>query len=439
MRVAVIGNGYVGTVTAACLAWLGHRVVGLEAKPDLAAQLAAGQLRFYEPGLPQLLSETLKTRRLDFTADPKTALAGAEVVFVCVGTPPGPDNSPDMTQVGLAARAIADSMSQGTVVVMKSTVPVGTGERIRKLIEDHLPEPRSFSMVSNPEFLREGSAIRDFLYPDRIVVGGDRAGVKRLLELFNPLIDQSFPGGRRRNLPAVFSTDLRSAEMVKYAANAFLATKISFANEIAALCELLEADAREVLPAIGADDRIGAAFLNAGVGWGGSCFPKDTAALIDAGHKHGYTSRIVSAAVEVNEAQRTALVTKLHHELHGLSGKRVAILGLAFKPGTDDLRGAPALDLIEKLVASGAEVIACDPVVKQVPASAQVRIATDAYEASEGAAAVVLATEWPEFAELDFSAVADNMRGDLVLDGRNFLDPRRVSEAGLRLVGIGWA
>jgi nucleotide sugar dehydrogenase len=436
--VAVIGNGYVGTVTTSCLTWLGHRVTGLEMKAQLAEQLSAGQVHFHEPGLSSLLSEALATGRLDFTADPEAALEDAEIIFVCVGTPPGLDGSPDLTQVGLAARAIAGNLREGAVVVMKSTVPVGTGERVRELIEDNLETPIRFSVVSNPEFLREGSAIEDFLHPDRIVVGGDGDGVRKVLRLFQSVIDQSFPGGDDALRPDVFATDLRSAEMVKYAANAFLAAKISFANEIASLCEQLGADAREVLPAVGADARIGAAFLRAGIGWGGSCFPKDTAALVGMGETFGQTPRIVSAAIEVNEAQRKAVVDRLAHELRGLSGKRIAVLGLAFKPDTDDIRESPALDLINRLRAAGAEVRACDPVVKYVPDDGRLHVTPDPYDAAEDAHAVVLVTEWPQFADIDFELLGGRMSGDLILDGRNFLDPRQVAGSGLRLAGIGW-
>src|SRR3954470_22843311 len=290
-RIAVVGSGYVGTVTAACFAKLGHHVVGIDADSIRTDQLAAGQAPFYEPGLPELLTETVRSGRLRFTSDVAEGVEGAEVIFLCVGTPTGPDGQPDLSQVESAASALAPHQRDGTVIVNKSTVPVGCGNWVRTLLEDYLPRngAPAFAVVSNPEFLREGSAISDFLYPDRIVLGGrNKAAVDRVADLYQPVLRQSFDGGDPSRSPRLVTTDLPSAEMIKYAANAFLATKISFANEIANLCELVGADALEVLPAIGADSRIGSQFLNAGVGWGGSCFGKDVTALIATGLEHGY-------------------------------------------------------------------------------------------------------------------------------------------------------
>jgi len=298
---------------------------------------------------------------------------------------------------------------------------------------------QSFHVVSNPEFLREGSAIEDFLYPDRIVLGGVDGDVSRVAALYQPVLDQSFEGGRRGIRPELINTEIASAEMIKYAANAFLATKISFANEMARLCEFFGADAREVLPAIGADARIGASFLSPGVGWGGSCFGKDVAALIASGQEFGYTPPMLRATVEINETQRAHAVRKLQQELHVLKGRRIAVLGLTFKPGTDDLRDAPALDIVRRLISAGALVSAFDPVVKSLPNDFEaVRLTRDAYEAANRADAVLVATEWPEFRLLDPVELRRVMRGDLVVDGRNCLPEARFKGSGLRLVGFGW-
>jgi UDPglucose 6-dehydrogenase len=293
--------------------------------------------------------------------------------------------------------------------------------------------------VSNPEFLREGSALDDFLYPDRIVLGGEDAGIDQVAELYGPVLDQSFPGGRPAKLPRLIRADLTSAEMIKYAANAFLATKISFANEIANICELVGADGRQVLPAIGADSRIGEAFLSPGLGWGGSCFGKDLAALIGTGQEYGYSSNLLRSSVEVNELQRAAVIRKLQRELRVLKGRRVCLLGLSFKPGTDDLRDAPALDLAGRLLAAGAVVTAFDPVVTSLPGDLDaVRIADSPIEAARGVDAVILVTEWAELVALNPQGLKSAMKGSLVLDGRNALDEAAYSAAGLRVVGVGW-
>jgi nucleotide sugar dehydrogenase len=440
-KVAVIGTGYVGAVTSTCLAFLGHSVCGLDDDSMRAGQLNNGQVPFLEPGLPEILKKTLSTGLLRFTDCPATALADADFVFLCVGTPPGADGAPDLTQLESALRSLAPHLRPGVVIINKSTVPVGTGNWARTILEEARPEngQLSFQVVSNPEFLREGSAIDDFLYPDRIVLGGAPADVSRVAGLYHPVVDQAFDGGRQDRRPKLITTELASAEMIKYAANAFLATKISFANEMAQLCELVGADAREVLPAIGADHRVGPAFLNPGVGWGGSCFGKDVAALISTGQEYGYTPSILKATVEINEAQRLSVIRKLQRELHVLKGRRVALLGLTFKPGTDDLRDAPALDIARRLLKAGVVVSAFDPVVKTLPDEFKaVRLTRDAYDAADRADAVVVATEWPEFRAIDAAVLRQVMRGELVLDGRNCLPEQNFAASDLRLVGIGW-
>jgi len=441
LKVAVIGTGYVGAVTSTCMAYLGHSVVGLDSDSVRAGQLNNGQTPFHEPGLPEMLEASLSTGRLRFTDLPAEALTDADFVFLCVGTPPGPDGSPDLSQLESAIQSLAPYLRAGVVIINKSTVPVGSGNWTRTILEDALEGNRqlSFRVVSNPEFLREGCALDDFLYPDRIVLGGSPSDVARVAELYQPVLDQSFQGGRRGLKPSLITTELASAEMIKYAANAFLATKISFANEIAQMCELFGADVREVLPAIGADHRVGKAFLNAGVGWGGSCFGKDVAALISSGQEYGYTPSMLQATVEINKGQRASVVRKLQRELHMLKGRRIALLGLTFKPETDDLRDAPALDIAKRLIAAGATVSAFDPVVKTLPNEyAGVRIASDVYEAASRVDAVVLTTEWSEFRLIDPAGLRRVMRGELVVDGRNFLPEDSFSASGLRLVGFGW-
>jgi UDPglucose 6-dehydrogenase len=443
-RVAVVGTGYVGSVTAVCLSWLGHDVIGYDMNPARAEQLSAGQLPIFEPGLDDKLVEALATGRLSFTSDPAAATSDADVIFLCVGTPTGLGGMPDMSQVEGAAHAVAPHLKEGAVVVNKSTVPVGSGNWVRTMIEEAQPGRGApgFHVVSNPEFLREGAALEDFLYPDRIVLGGENGGegTRIVAALYDRVLSQDFPGGRADHKPGLVLTDLPSAEMVKYAANAFLATKISFANEIANICELVGADARQVLPAIGADTRIGPKFLQHGIGWGGSCFGKDVAALIATGLDYGYGSQILRAAVEVNQGQRAAVIRKLQSELKTLKGRRIAVLGIAFKPGTDDRRDAPALEIIRRLHTAGAVVSAYDPIVKEVPELAEVplRIASSAYDAVDRADAVVIATEWDEFATIDLDKLAEHMKGTLVLDGRGVVSPSAAETAGLRVRGFGW-
>ncbi|NTY62233.1 UDP-glucuronate decarboxylase [Mycolicibacterium sphagni] len=440
-KVAVIGTGYVGAVTSTCLAFLGHSVCGLDIDPVRAGQLNKGQVPFHEPGLSELLVETLSTDRLRFTDRPADALVDADFVFLCVGTPPGSDGAPDLAQLESAIQSLAPYLRSDVIIVNKSTVPVGSGNWTRTILEDALEGSRqlSFHVVSNPEFLREGSAITDFLYPDRIVLGGNTSDVGQVADLYRPVLDQSFEGGQRGRRPSLITTELASAEMIKYAANAFLATKISFANEIAQLCELFGADVREVLPAIGADHRVGTAFLNPGVGWGGSCFGKDVSALISSGEEYGYLPPMLQATVEINKMQRARTVRKLQRELHILKGRRIALFGLTFKPGTDDLRDAPALDIARRLLSAGAVVSAFDPVVKALPEEfGPVRLAHDVYEAADRVDAVVLTTEWPEFTLIDPAELRRVMRGDLVIDGRNCLPEANFARCGLRVIGFGW-
>jgi UDPglucose 6-dehydrogenase len=440
-KVAVVGTGYVGAVTSTCLTFLGHEVCGLDGDSVRAAQLNDGQVPFLEPGLPEMLKATLSTGRLRFTDSPADALADAEFVFLCVGTPSRPDGSPDLTQLESALRSLAPYLCPDAVIINKSTVPVGSSNWTRTILEEALHETGHvpFQVVSNPEFLREARAIEEFLHPDRIVLGGNTSDIRRVADLYEPVLDQSFEGGRPERRPLLIETDLASAEMTKYAANAFLAAKISFANEMAQLCELMGADVREVLPAIGADHRVGPDFLNPGVGWGGSCFGKDVAALIATGREYGYVPSMLQATVDVNDAQRMSVIRKLQRELPTLMGRRIALLGLTFKPRTDDLRDSPALGIVRLLVDAGAIVSAFDPVVKVLPREFEaVRLTRDVYDAADRADAVVVATDWPEFRAIDPAGLRRAMSGDLIVDGRNCLPEANFVGSGLRLVGFGW-
>ena len=442
-RVSVVGSGYVGTVVAACFASLGHRVVGVEVDPKKLADLSAGICPFFESGLEDLLGMGLRSGRLRFTSDYADAMDASDVVFLCLGTPSLPDGRADMRAMEAAARSIAANLAHHHVLVTKSTVPIGSGNWLASVIEDALPsgvEPeRLFSVVSNPEFLREGSAINDFLYPDRVVLGSDDpTAIETVAALYRPILEQSFANGRPDLHPPLVRTKLTTAETVKYASNAFLATKISFVNEIANICELVGADITEVTTAMGLDERIGPLFLNAGVGWGGSCFGKDLASLVSSAEEYGYRADLLQAVIDVNDAQRRLVIDKLQSHLKTLRGQRIALLGLAFKPGTDDLRDAPAVDLAQRLVMLNAVVSAHDPVVQQAPKiDGYLRLASSPYEAAERADAVVLLTEWPEYLALDLDKLADKMRGNLFLDGRNLFNPEELTAKGFHYEGIG--
>jgi UDPglucose 6-dehydrogenase len=433
LNVAVVGTGYVGLGTAVMLAYLGHQVTGVDIDERKIEMLRRGELPIYEPGLSELL--VASQARLHWTSDYASAIPGADVIIVCVGTPPLPNGHPDLRFIAEAARSVARNLNgKFQVIVNKSTVPVGTGDWVTRILEDHAEDYQAsrYVVVSNPEFLREGTALHDSLYPDRIVLGSSSAeGIARLRQMYLPLLEQSFtpPGGLPRPanlaLPHFVTTSLNSSEMIKYAANAFLALKISFANEIAGLCERVDADIEEVVRGMGHDQRIGHRFLVAGAGWGGSCFAKDTSALISTGAEYDYDMPILRAAVEVNRHQRQLIISKLQRHLHRLQGKRVAVLGLAFKPNTDDLRDAPAHDCVARLLELGAHVVVHDPV-----ALAQARRewthlgyaeAPSAAEAVRGADAVIVMTEWQEYRDLDWAAVVQSMRGRVVIDTRNVI------------------
>jgi UDPglucose 6-dehydrogenase len=452
MKVAVIGAGYVGLTTALSLAYVGHEVVGVDLDTDKVARLNRGELPFYEPHAKEMLA--LVRERLNFTARYEEAIPQAEVIFIAVGTPSLPDGAPELSQVRSAAQAIGRHLGEGfTVVVNKSTVPVGSGNYVEALVrrafqEAHGGEPDGrLAVASNPEFLREGQALYDSLYPDRIVVGAeDRPAIEVLRELYEPILEQSFtpppflPRPERMGAVPFLTTDLASAELIKYGANAFLALKISFINELARLAEKVGADIREVARGIGLDHRIGPRFLQAGLGWGGSCFPKDTAALLAMGREYGLSLGITEAARKVNEDQRRWAVDKLLAELKTLKGRTIALLGLAFKANTDDLRESPALELARLLLDRSAFLRAHDPVAlprarKEV--SLPLEYAETPEEALRGADAVVLATDWPLYRTWPWQELKPLLRTPLVLDARNFLDGKALADLGYRYLGMG--
>ncbi|MCB1370835.1 MAG: UDP-glucose/GDP-mannose dehydrogenase family protein [Rhodobacteraceae bacterium] len=432
MKLAMIGTGYVGLVSGVCFSDFGHSVVCVDKQAQKIDMLKAGRVPIYEPGLDDLLTRNVAAGRLAFTTDLAEALKGADAVFIGVGTPTRRgDGHADLTYVYAAAREIAENLDGHTVVVTKSTVPVGTNREVARIIAATNPEA-DFDVASNPEFLREGAAIEDFMRPDRIVVGVSSERAREVMaEIYRPL--------SLREAPIVW-TGLESAEMIKYAANAFLATKISFINEIAALCEKTGADVQAVAKGMGMDGRIGPKFLHAGPGYGGSCFPKDTAALARIGQEHAAPQRIVETVIAVNDAIKRAMVDKVLALLgYAAAGKKVAVLGVTFKPNTDDMREAPSLTIVPALVGAGAQVVAVDPQGgHEGPALLPgVAWADDPYEAAAGAEAVVLLTEWNEFRGLDLDRLAGVMATPRMADLRNVYSPEAAREAGFAYTGIG--
>ena len=431
MKIAMIGTGYVGLVSGACFADFGHRVTCVDKDAGKIDALNAGRMPIWEPGLEALVKANASRGRLSFTTDLAAGLEGAEAVFIAVGTPARRgDGHADLTFVYAAVRELAKVIAPDAVLVTKSTVPVGTGDRIVEILAEEGVE--TVAVASNPEFLLEGAAIRDFKIPDRIVVGAEDEHARAVLrEIYRPLFLNQAP---------ILFTGRRTAELIKYAANAFLAVKISFINEIADLCEAVGADVQEVARGIGLDNRIGSKFLHAGPGYGGSCFPKDTLALLQTAEAAGVRQRIVSTVVEVNDARKNAMAGRVADALGGeLKGKRIGVLGLAFKPNTDDMRDAPSLPLIRGLMEQGASVVAFDPVaIEQAePMLSGVEFVADAQAVASGADALVVVTEWDEFRGLDLNQLAAAMKGKVLVDLRNIYDRREAERAGLRYFGIG--
>jgi UDPglucose 6-dehydrogenase len=456
VRIAVVGAGYVGLVTGTTFAYLGHQVSLLDIDPHRVDDINAGRTPIFEAHLPGLLEDLVSRGQLTATQVPASCIPAADVIFIAVSTPPKTTGEADMAAVKAASTTVGRFLGSDhrSVVVTKSTVPIGSANAVRLWIEDGIGERSTgdaapvFSVASNPEFLREGQAVADSFYPDRIVWGVDDAWAGEMLdELYRPLAQQSFtppddlPRPQGLSRVPVYQADRVSVEMIKYAANAFLATKISFANEMAAISERVGADVISVMDGIGMDSRIGRGFLNAGIGYGGSCFGKDLAALVHTAREYGYEPRLIESTRAVNDEQREAVVQKLLGALKTLKGRRIALLGLSFKPGTDDLRDAPSETIIRVLLRREARVIAYDPVAmphaRRQWADLEVRYAASAEDALSGADAAVLVTEWPEFLALDWARIGTAMARPLVLDGRNVLDADALRRAGFQYIGIG--
>ena len=431
MNIAIIGSGYVGLVTGACFSELGVNVTCVDNDEEKIAHLKEGGIPIYEPGLEDLVKKNVGAGRLSFTTNLGQAIQEALVIFIAVGTPPRGDGFADLSHVEKVAEIIAEAMNGYKVIVTKSTVPVGTGERLRAIIGSRLKEHFDFDIVSNPEFLREGSAIEDFLRPNRVVIGArSQQAIAIMRDLYRPLYLIETP---------MLVTDIATAEMVKYASNAFLATKISFINEIANLCEKVGANVQDVARGMGFDRRIGAKFLHPGPGYGGSCFPKDVSALSRIAKKNGYEFKIIEAVMGVNRAQRMRMVEKIATAVGPLEGKRLAVLGLAFKPNTDDMREAPSVTIIESLRARGAQVVGCDPVALKEAKKVfpDLVLMEDPYAAVDGADALILMTEWNPYRNLDLERIKKSMKSPVIVDLRNIYDPKRMAEVGFQYTSVG--
>jgi len=427
-QICVIGVGYVGLVTGACFADLGNRVIALDINEQRIEGLKKGLMPIYEPGLEELVKRNVKAGRLSFTTSYPEALEGTEFAFIAVGTPSAVNGEADLQYVAAAARSIAENTTAPLVIINKSTVPIGTGDWVADIVTKYQPKPVDFAVVSCPEFLREGSAIGDFISPHRTVIGSlHREAAEKVAQLHLPL------------RAPILITDLRTAEMIKYASNAFLATKISFINEVADICEALGADVKEVAAGMGYDKRIGSAMLDAGLGWGGSCFPKDVKALAFMAEEQGLNPRILHSVMEVNYDRRKEVVKHVEALLSGLKGKTIGLLGLAFKPNTDDMREAASIDIVAGFIQAGAMVRAFDPVAMEVARGLlpAVEMYADPYEMAKGCDALVVVTEWNEFKQLDLERVKGLLKQPVIFDGRNIYDPARMKALGFTYRGLG--
>jgi UDPglucose 6-dehydrogenase len=434
LNIAVVGTGYVGLVTGTCFADLGVNVTCIDNDKTKISNLKNGKIPIYEPGLEEMVKTNLQEGRLTFTTDITEGVTNSLVIFIAVGTPQSDDGSADLSYVDQVAKEVALNMTDYKVIVTKSTVPVGTGVRIRKIIEKNQKTPLKFDIVSNPEFLREGSAIEDFMRPDRVVIGADsEQAVAIMKDLYRPLFLIETP---------FVITNIESSEMIKYASNAFLAVKISFINEIANLCELTGADVHTVARGMGLDGRIGPKFLHAGPGYGGSCFPKDTKAIVQIAQNIGYNLEIIPAAIHVNETQRLRMVDKIVNAMEGnVKGATIGFLGLAFKPNTDDMREAPSIEMIRKLQEMGAVIQAFDPaaVEESKKHMKNVKYCDDPYQAITGCDACVLATEWNQFRKMDLDKIKELMKNPVFIDLRNVYDAEQMTSAGFKYIGVGRA
>lgn len=429
MKVAVVGVGHVGLVTAATLAKVGHDVIGLDDDTAKIGKLRDGSAPFFEPGLQALLDETIASGRLRFTSDPAEAVPGADVAFICVGTPSRPDGEANLLAVERAAATVGDNATSDMVVVQKSTVPVQTADRLKAMLTRS--SKFSFHLVSNPEFLKEGSAVEDSLHPDRILIGAeDEKADRTMRELYAPLLDKDVK---------YFSTDVHTAELAKHACNAFLAMKISFANALARICEASGADVVDIADIMGSDPRIGRAFLDAGLGWGGYCFPKDVAAFKAQAARLGYDFGLLDEVIKINQQALDAAFAKIKEALWNLEDKTILMLGLAFKAGTDDVRESPAIYLADKLIEAGAKVIAYDPEANETARleRPELPIVVDIYDAAQGANCIVIATEWPEFKDLDLVRLKGILTHPIIVDARNMLDPDELAQAGFTYLPTG--
>ncbi len=432
MNIAVIGAGYVGLVTGACFAEFGVNVTCVDMDNNKIELLTKGVPPFFEPGLEELMRKNMNERRLLFSNHTAEALKNSAVIFIAVGTPSLENGSADLTYVDAVAKTIAENLNDYKVIVTKSTVPVGTGERIKKIIQDTGSNNKQFDIVSNPEFLREGAAIEDFMRPNRVVIGAnnDRA-IAVMKELYRPLYLTETP---------FIITDIETSEMIKYASNVFLATKISYINEIANLCERVGANVQIVAKAMGLDGRIGSKFLHPGPGFGGSCFPKDARALLQIAESHGYDFKIARSVIEVNEAQREQMIIKIDHALRGVSGKTLGILGLSFKPNTNDIRESPAIDILQGLIERGARIRVYDPAAVQDAKAVlgqSVTYCRDAYDAAEGADGIVLVTEWNQFRNLELERLKGLLKHPVFIDLRNVYEPERMRKNGFDYYSVG--
>jgi len=451
MKVCVIGVGYVGLVTGVCLAEVGHNVICVDKEKSKISSLSEGVCPIYEIGLKELIKRNLNEKNITFTSNLTEAIKSQDIIFICVGTPPLPNGKPDLTALDDVSKLIGSCLNGYKIIVNKSTVPIGTAKRVKKIIKENAKEESNkngspiFDIVSNPEFLKEGEAVNDAFFPERIVIGSEsQKAIEIMKQLYKPIINQDFDyaiknsKNTRKKIPVII-TDSTSSELIKYASNAFLATKISFINEVANICERVGANVVDVTYGMGLDSRIGSKYLKAGIGWGGSCFPKDVRALAFTAEEYGAVASILNAVIQVNNYQRYRIIQKAMDTLGIIEDKIIGVLGIAFKPDTDDTREAPSITIINKFLELGAEVKAYDPVIKKCPEEMddKVIIAKDVYEAVKNADLLILVTEWPEFSDIDFNKVKSEMKRPNIIDGRNMLDKKQLTEIGFNYRGIG--